>query len=343
MATLLLSHVIYAVIICTAAGAPPPCCTTKTVGGVDYILKKEADTSSYNCMSDCIYEKTEEPGPLFCFAVGDLEVVCDDPPPSGGSGNEGGSGNGASGNEGSGNGGSGNEGGNGGSSNESGNGGSSGNCPPYPDDHTMTVYETEKTECGYELKQTGIDQATKDKILEKHNQLRQKVASGGEANQPSAANMRKFVWDDELETIAQRWTGQCEFGHDKVRNLCDGTYVGQNAWMYQSTEDDPVGLETAAQSWYDEVTTPGFDSADINPFVFGEWGHYSQVVWAETDRIGCGYVYYETEDGWFTQNVVCNYAEGGNMVGGVMYETGAGCSNCPAGTSCDATFDALCA
>merc|ERR1719508_492400 len=80
-------------------------------------------------MSDCIYEKTEEPGPLFCFAVGDLEVVCDDPPPSGGSGNEGGSGNGASGNGGSGNGGSGN--------------GSSGNCPPYPDDHTMTVYETE--------------------------------------------------------------------------------------------------------------------------------------------------------------------------------------------------------
>merc|ERR1719186_1533561 len=116
MATLLLSHVIYAVIICTAAGAPPPCCTTKTVGGVDYILKKEADTSSYNCMSDCIYEKTEEPGPLFCFAVGDLEVVCDDPPPSGGSG---------------------------------------GNCPPCPDDHTMTVYETENTECGYELKQTG--------------------------------------------------------------------------------------------------------------------------------------------------------------------------------------------
>merc|ERR1719508_89641 len=109
-------------------------------------------------MSDCIYEKTEEPGPLFCFAVGDLEVVCDDPPPSGGSGNEDGSGN----------------------------GGSSGNCPPYPDDHTMTVYETEKTECGYELKQTGIDQATKDKILEKHNQLRQKVASGNEANQPSA-------------------------------------------------------------------------------------------------------------------------------------------------------------
>ena len=51
----------------------------------------------------------------------------------------------------------------------------------------------------------------------------------------------------------------------------------------------------------------------------------------------------QTEDGWFTQNVVCNYAEGGNMVGGVMYETGAGCSNCPAGTSCDATFDALCA
>ena len=28
----------------------------------------------------------EEPGPLFCFATGDFEVICDDAPPNSGSG-----------------------------------------------------------------------------------------------------------------------------------------------------------------------------------------------------------------------------------------------------------------
>ena len=46
---------------------------------------------------------------------------------------------------------------------------------------------------------SGLDQANKDQIVKKHNELRQKVASGGESGQPSASNMRKFVWNDELE------------------------------------------------------------------------------------------------------------------------------------------------
>ena len=55
---------------------------------MEYILRMEEDTSAYNCESNCIFEKVEDPGPLFCFAVGDLEVVCDDPPTSGGPGGE---------------------------------------------------------------------------------------------------------------------------------------------------------------------------------------------------------------------------------------------------------------
>ena len=46
--------------------------------------------------------------------------------------------------------------------------------------------------------------------------------------QPAAANMRKMVWSEELELIAQRWADQCTFGHDSVRTKLDGTQVGQN-------------------------------------------------------------------------------------------------------------------
>merc|ERR1719250_355447 len=61
----------------SVGGAPPPCCTSKVVGGVEYTLRTEMDTAAYGCVNNCIFEKVDEPGPLFCFAVGDLEVICD--------------------------------------------------------------------------------------------------------------------------------------------------------------------------------------------------------------------------------------------------------------------------
>merc|ERR1719446_1083935 len=85
----------------TVRGAPPPCCTSKVVGGVEYILRTEEDTAAYGCVNNCIFEKKDEPGPLFCFAVGDLEVICDGEFGEG-SGPEGGQGSGAEGGEGSG-------------------------------------------------------------------------------------------------------------------------------------------------------------------------------------------------------------------------------------------------
>merc|ERR1712025_898043 len=113
------------------------------------------------------------------------------PPPSGsGSGSESPPGSGS---------GSGETGGTGG-----GNGGGNGGECTYPADHTMTLYPGPADVCGDDLKFSGLDDATKKALLDKHNELRQKVASGGEAGQPGA-NMRKLVWDDELETIAQRW------------------------------------------------------------------------------------------------------------------------------------------
>ena len=50
----------------------------------------------------------------------------------------------------------------------------------------------------------------KDAIVDKHNELRSKVANGQETRgangrQPKAANMRKLIWNDEIAEIAQRY------------------------------------------------------------------------------------------------------------------------------------------
>merc|ERR1711892_743610 len=152
VSALALSVVTIAVGILAVGGAPPPCCTSKMVGGVEYILRREEDTTIYDCLDNCIFEKTDSPGPLFCFAAGDLEVVCDDAeggsgsgPPSEG-GNEGGSGGGSPSEGGSGDD-SPSEGGSGGGSPSEGGDASvapegeneGGKCT-YPEGHTMIKY-----------------------------------------------------------------------------------------------------------------------------------------------------------------------------------------------------------
>ena len=180
-----------------------------------------------------------------------------------------------------------------------------------------------------------LSQVGKDAILDKHNELRRRVAKGEQAGQPPAANMRKLVWNEELEKISQRWADQCIFGHDPVRSKLNGTSVGQNAyWGGNTAEGSEADIKNAVanptQAWFNEVTNPGFASENINPFVFNanglQNGHYSQVVWAKTEELGCGVVYYKGEV-YYETIIVCNYAQSGNYVGAVMYEEGDACDD----------------
>merc|ERR1711936_996994 len=303
----------------TAGDGHVPCCTLKTVGGVPYLLVKEGDTTNYNCLTNCLYAKEGSPGPLYCFAAGDLEVVCGDGSVttdiSGGPTEPG--------------------------------PGTNTSCS-YPSDHTMNTYPGPAPVRGDTLIYNGLTAAAKEQLLDTHNLLRQKVASGGQTGQPSGSNMRKLEWSDELAEVAQRWADQCKGGHDVSRDMCDGTVVGQNVAAFWNSVEEPQdtvmgSMNTTTLYWYDEVNNPGFNSAHINPFVFDYGsGHYTQVVWADTTMVGCGLTYF-LEAGWYSKLVVCNYAVAGNLEGGALYQEGAGCGTCPPGTACDTTYDALCA
>ena len=52
-----------------------------------------------------------------------------------------------------------------------------------------------------------------------------------------------------------------------------------------------AAIGDSAQSWYDEVRDPGFNPDNIDPYIFTKGtGHYTQVVWADTQEVGCGWV-----------------------------------------------------
>ena len=95
---------------------------------------------------------------------------------------------------------------------------------------TNTFYKGPSAECAAKTVFRQLSDAAKTAILDKHNELRRRVAKGEETNglnggQPAAGNMKKMVWNEELETVAQRWADQCRFAHDVKREKLDGTHV----------------------------------------------------------------------------------------------------------------------
>jgi len=218
-------------------------------------------------------------------------------------------------------------------------------------DHTMCLYQGPSDSCARKTVLRALSYDAQQAIVDKHNELRRKVAKGEETNnlawgnQPPASNMRKLVWNDELAVTAQRLADQCTFGHDKNRVKADGTSAGQNLYWSGSSQQNSFDelmqtVTDGVMEWYMEVEDPGYNSNDINPFQSpGGAGHYTQVVWAESEEIGCGFTYYK-EDGWFNQLVFCNYAETGNFLDEAMYLQGEACSQCPNGYFCE---DGLCA
>ena len=71
-------------------------------------------------------------------------------------------------------------------------------------------------------------------------------------------------------------------------------------------------------------------------------GHYTQLAWAQTWRIGCGKITYQPEGENGQQLYICNYGLAGNLIRSEMYKIGEPCAECPLGTECSEEYPGLC-
>jgi len=187
-------------------------------------------------------------------------------------------------------------------------------------------------------------------IVDLHNKLRRDLANGKAGTMPKAANMEKFTWDEELAKIAQAQVNKCVYGHDclwpyKCRKDKDGCYngVGQNiAYRPNSSLVNQSDWHLTIQAWYDEIKHYDNANKDVESLsTFGFWKivHFTQIIWAETYKVGCGFIIYF--DGQYYKRLYsCNYGHGGNWIGRPIYLKGEPCSKCPKDTKCE---DSLCA
>jgi len=153
--------------------------------------------------------------------------------------------------------------------------------------------------------------------------------------------MIAIQYDMKLECDAQAYIdsiGSSTFEHNADRTQdyanCGGSgYVGENWYSGGPGADDYFGGATFA--WCDYNWTTGCSEKSnflgINgcSSSSGETGHYTQVVWASSAYVGCGY----TSVG----GTVCDYSPGGNFDAENPYVLGTTCSDCPTGytANCD--------
>ena len=111
-----------------------------------------------------------------------------------------------------------------------------------------------------------------------------------------------LVWSPEVAAVAQRHADQLRGGGCNLTHS-SGPY-GEN--LYGAS---PAGGATPAavvDSWYGEVAQYNF----ARPGFGMDTGHFTQVVWRATSRVGCGVARCADSEVW-----VCNYEGPGNVEG----------------------------
>jgi hypothetical protein len=119
-----------------------------------------------------------------------------------------------------------------------------------------------------------------------------------------------LTWDDDLAAIAQGWGDSCTdnenpiglVDHNPGRSDNYPGYVGENIYGSggSATPAGAVGLWAAEEANYD------YDSNTCS----GVCGHYTQIVWSTTERVGCGLS--NCQGLQYGSTIVCNYSPGGN-------------------------------
>ncbi len=143
-------------------------------------------------------------------------------------------------------------------------------------------------------------------MVEAHNAARDDVMPAAKTPIPH------LTWDSKIAEVAQAYAEKCVFQHSM------NPLYGENLYV---SEGLPTKPKDVVDAWVSEVKDYDYATATCN--AGAECGHYTQVVWADSLRVGCGEVDCTENspfgDGQTWQNWVCNYDPPGNYIGEQPY------------------------
>ncbi|XP_077194972.1 glioma pathogenesis-related protein 1-like [Paroedura picta] len=163
-------------------------------------------------------------------------------------------------------------------------------------------------------------------IVDTHNKHRSEV-------KPSASNMLYMSWDVALARTARAWGNKCTFRHSPYRRSHPDPslwVLGENLWMSVAVRRyfNPAH---AIAAWHKEVNYYTYDDQKCTRVC----GHYTQVVWDNSYKVGCAIVFCRRVDNLNNREIfVCNYGPGGNSPR-KPYRKGKSCSACREEDTCE--------
>ncbi|XP_060929996.1 peptidase inhibitor 16-like [Limanda limanda] len=159
-----------------------------------------------------------------------------------------------------------------------------------------------------------LSEEQEELLVELHNHYRGQVS-------PSASAMMPLRWDPSLKLIAEGYAAKCVWNHNpELEETGENLFAGTG----------PLDLREALEKWFLEHLDYSFhnNSCDEDKMC----GHYTQMVWADTHRVGCAFHLCNNMEGLEWERVsylVCNYYPAGNYEDQRPYVEGDWCSSCP--------------
>jgi pathogenesis-related protein 1 len=136
-------------------------------------------------------------------------------------------------------------------------------------------------------------------MVDAHNAVRHMVQT--------SPPLGDLVWDDSLAATARAWVAMCR-DQDAPTGLIDhnpnrGQNVGENVFGSSGA----ATAQQAVTSWADEKANYDYSTNACN----GICGHYTQIVWRSTERVGCAIGSCGALT--FSSSIVCDYSPAGNV------------------------------
>lgn len=149
---------------------------------------------------------------------------------------------------------------------------------------------------------------------------REMVHLHNEERSIDGANEFALEWDENLAARAQEFAEVCAGGHGMLTD-CDGHLVGQNGYYAHTA----FIVRNAFRAWLREKANWNMSDAACMPGKV--CGHWTQIAWAKTRLIGCGYATCPNHT-LFPLHVYCDYYPPGNYPGAPPFTTGPPCVSC---------------
>jgi pathogenesis-related protein 1 len=146
-------------------------------------------------------------------------------------------------------------------------------------------------------KQTALTQEEIQMILDRHNYWRADVGVTG-----------KLEWSEEMAELAADWAKKlkrkgCGWEHRPDNKFGENLFKGTAGAFDAAYVVDAWASEKADYNYAKNKCKPG-----------KMCGHYTQIVWNTTTKVGCAKIECDGMDIW-----VCNYDPPGNWVGEKPY------------------------